>query len=137
MSSLFKIRNKRRFLIAAMTELAGSAFVSFEGDLNGTALNRATGASSDETPALKRNTLWPKQDFIILSLETETVRPIMAAIGATVPRRIVHIQIEKNGRLELGLYDNFSPKGMFFGSAVTPALIESLQNEGVLSPWTD
>jgi hypothetical protein len=61
----------------------------------------------------------------------------MAAIGATVPRRIVHIQIEKNGRLELGLYDNFSPKGMFFGSAVTPALIESLQNEGVLSPWTD
>jgi hypothetical protein len=137
MSSLFKIRNKRRFLIAAMTELAGSAFVSFEGDLNGTALNRATGASSDETPALKRNTLWPEQDFIILPLETETVRPIMAAIGATVPRRIVHIQIEKNGRLELGLYDNFSPKGMFFGSAVTPALIESLQNEGVLSPWTD
>jgi hypothetical protein len=36
------------------------------------------GASSDETQVLKRNTLWPKQDFVVLPLEAEMVGPIMA-----------------------------------------------------------
>jgi hypothetical protein len=42
------------------------------------------------------------------------VGPIMAAVGGTVPRGIIHIQVQKDGRLELGLYDNFAPKCMFF-----------------------
>jgi len=137
MSSLYKVRDKRRFLMAALRELAGSAFVSFEGDLSGTALIGATSASDDQTKALKRNTLWPKQDFVVLPLEAETVGSIMTAVGGTVPRSILHIQVEKDGRLELGLYDNFAPRGMFFGSAVTPQFIETLQNENVLSLWTE
>ena len=123
--------------MAALRELAGSAFVSFEGDLSGTALIGATSASDDQTKALKRNTLWPKQDFVVLPLEAETVGSIMTAVGGTVPRSILHIKVEKDGRLELGLYDNFAPKGMFFGSAVTPQFIETLQNENVLSLWTE
>jgi len=123
--------------MAALRELAGSAFVSFEGDLSGTALIGATSASDDQTKALKRNTLWPKQDFVVLPLEAETVGSIMTAVGGTVPRSILHIQVEKDGRLELGLYDNFAPRGMFFGSAVTPQFIETLQNENVLSLWTE
>jgi len=123
--------------MAALRELAGSAFVSFEGDLSGTALIGATSASDDQTKALKRNTLWPKQDFVVLPLEAETVGSIMTAVGGTVPRSILHIKVEKDGRLELGLYDNFAPRGMFFGSAVTPQFIETLQNENVLSLWTE
>jgi len=123
--------------MAALRELAGSAFVSFEGDLSGTALIGATSASDDQTKALKRNTLWPKQDFVVLPLEAETVGSIMTAVGGTAPRSILHIQVEKDGRLELGLYDNFAPRGMFFGSAVTPQFIETLQNENVLSLWTE
>jgi hypothetical protein len=61
----------------------------------------------------------------------------MTAVGGTVPRSILHIKVEKDGRLELGLYDNFAPRGMFFGSAVTPQFIETLQNENVLSLWTE
>jgi hypothetical protein len=137
MPSLYKVRDKRRFLMAALRELAGSAFVSFEGDLSGTALTGAIGASDEETKALKRNTLWRKQDFVVLPLEAETVGSIMAAVGGTVPRSILHIQVEKDGRLELGLYDNFAPKGMFFGPAVTPQFIGTLQNEDVLSPWSE
>jgi hypothetical protein len=137
MRSLYKVRDKRRFLMAALQELAGSAFVSFEGDLSRTGLIGATGASADETKALKRNTLRPKQDFVVLPLEAETVRSIMAAVGGTVPRSILHIQVEKDGRLELGLYDNFDRRGIFFGPAVTPTFIGTLQNEGVLSPWTE
>jgi hypothetical protein len=70
------------------------------------------------TEVLKRNTLWPKQDFVVLPLEAKTVGPIVAAVGGTVPKSILHIQAEKCGRLELGFYDNFASKGMFFGPAV-------------------
>ena len=116
MPNLYKVRDKRRFLAAALAELAGVAQVSFEGDLSSTSLFDVAGASSDETQVLKRNTLWPKQDFVVLPLEAEMVGPIMAAVGGTVPRGIIHIQVQKDGRLELGLYDNFAPKSMFFGT---------------------
>ena len=46
-----------------MEELAGGAHVSFEGDLRGLRLLSIPGASEEPTAALKRNTLWPKQDF--------------------------------------------------------------------------
>ena len=78
--------------MTALRQLAGSAFVSFEGDLAGTALSSIKGATGDETQALKRNTLRPRQDFVILPLEAETITSIMAAVGGTVPRNILHIQ---------------------------------------------
>jgi hypothetical protein len=69
-----------------MRELVGTARISFEGDLNATAVAHLAGASADETEILKRNTLWPKQDFVVLPLETDLVGAIIAAIGGTVPR---------------------------------------------------
>jgi hypothetical protein len=132
-----KVRDKRKFLLAVLRQLAGAAFVSIEGDLSGTSLVRVSGASGDESELLKRNTLWPKQDFILLPLEVETVEQIVAAVGGTVPSGILHIQIQKDGRLEFGSYDNFSPNGMFLGPALTPSFINRLRTDGVLSPWSE
>ncbi len=137
MPPLYKVRDKRAFLTAAFGELAGSAMVSFEGSLSGTGLLNMTGSSDDETKVLKRNTLWPKQDFIVLPLEPETAASIMNAIGGTVPRGIIHIQVEKADRLQLGLYDNFAPKAMLFGPALTPQILETFQNHGLISTWTE
>ena len=137
MPLLYKVRDKRRFLAAALAELAGDAQVSFEGDLSSTSVSDVAGASSDETQILKRNTLWPKQDFVVLPLQAEMVRPIMAAVGGTVPRGLVHVQVQKEGQLQLGLYDNFAPKSMFLGSGLTPSFIATLQEAGVVAHWTE
>ena len=102
-----------------------------------TSLSDVVGASSDETQDLKRNTLWPKQDFIFLPLEAEMVRPIMAAVGGTVPRGLIHVQIQKEGRLQLGLYDNFALDSMFFGPGLTPSFIATMQEAGVLTHRTE
>ena len=118
----------------SVTDQRGSAC---EGNLSGTSLFDVAGASSDETQVLKRNTLWPKQDFVVLPLEAEMVGPIMAAVGGTVPRGIIHIQVQKDGRLELGLYDNFAPKFMFFGSSLTSTFLATLQDTGTLVHWTE
>ena len=58
------VRDKRRLLLVMMEKLAGGAHISFEGDLSALRLSDIPGASQEETGALKRNTLWPKQDFI-------------------------------------------------------------------------
>jgi hypothetical protein len=134
---LYKIRDKRRFLIAAMRELAGTARISFEGDLSATSVTQLAGASPDETEILKRNTLWPKQDFVVLPLETDLVGAIIAAVGGTVPRGIPPIQIEKDNRLELGLYDNCAPKASFFGPSLPPSFFANLQGDGIISQWTE
>jgi hypothetical protein len=137
MPLLYKVRDKRRFLAAALAQLAGDAQVSFEGDLSMTSLSNVPGASNDETQVLKRGTLWPKQDFVVLPLEVEMVRPIMAAVGGTVPRGLIHVQVQKEGRLQLGLYDSFDPNCMFLGPGLTPSFIATLQEAGVLTHWIE
>jgi len=127
----WKVRDKRKFLIAAMTELAGDAHISLEGDLSVTRVLNLTEASGDETAILKRNTTWPVQDFVVLPLEPESIKMIVANIGGTVPRGIIHIQIEKCSKLELGLYDSF--RSLFFGSRLTQEFFERLVLEDVLA----
>jgi hypothetical protein len=64
-------------------------------------------------------------------------KSIIAAIGGTVPNAIIHIQIEKDGLLQFGAYDNFHPKCIYFGSAVNEAVIESLVSQGIMRPYTE
>ena len=54
---LWKILDKRRFLIAAMQELAGTARISFEGDLSATGVSRIADASGDETRPQKKHSM--------------------------------------------------------------------------------
>src|SRR5260370_14868086 len=98
------VRDKRGFLLAIMEELARNAHISFEGNLSNLRLGSVPGASEAETVVLKRNTLWPKQDFIVLPLEPSTGKAILSAIGGTVPKSIIHVQIENEGVLEFGAY---------------------------------
>ncbi len=130
----WRVRNKTRFLESVMTELAGSAHISFEGDLSALKLYVLPGASHEETVILKRNTLRPKQDFVVVPLEASTEGAIIAAIGGTVPRAILHIQIEKNGRLEFGTYDTFHPECFTIGSGLESAFFDELLSEGILGP---
>jgi hypothetical protein len=132
----WKVRDKRKFLIAVMTQLAGDAHLSLEGDLSVTKLFDLAEASGNETAILKRNTTWPVQDFVVLPLEADLIKRIVASIGGTVPRAILHIQIEKRGQLELGLYDNFGPDTSFFGPRLTPEFFGRLESEGVLRRMT-
>jgi hypothetical protein len=127
------VRDKRGFLSAVLCELAGDTHVSFEGDLRGLRILDFPGASSTETTVLKRNTIWPPQDFVVLPLEASSINPILAAICNHVPRRVIHIQIEKSGRLAFGAYDNFDPDCLFLGDAVPSGFLDVLVSRNLLS----
>ena len=99
------VKDRKGVLLAMMEALAGEAHLSLEGDLRRFALTRIAGASEQETASLKRSTRWPQQDFIVLPLESATIKTVMAAIGGSVPRRILHVQIERRGNLEFAAYE--------------------------------
>jgi hypothetical protein len=129
----WRVLDKARLLLVFLEELSGNAHVSFEGNLKNLALLRFPNVSSKETDSLRRNTRWPEQDFIVVPLEPSDCKRILNAIGGSVPRSILHIQIEKDGALQFGAYDNFHSEGIFFGPAIEKTLIESLITQGVIS----
>jgi hypothetical protein len=124
------VHDKSRLLLALMEELAGDAHISFEGDPPQCKLKSFLGASEEETFALKRNTIWPKQDFIVVRVEPAMGNTILSALGGNVPRAV--IQIENANALAFGAYDNFDPECIFFGCAVPQALLQALAVKGVL-----
>ena len=127
------VRDKPAFLHRLMTELAGNAHMSLEGDLSRCRLSDGRVVARDETAVLKRGTLVPKQDFVVVALTPETVAPILQQVmAAGLKRAIIHLQIERNGVLELGAYDNFDPNHVVTGPGISGELLDELKGKHIL-----
>jgi len=127
------VRDKPAFLHRLMVELAGDAHISLEGDLSSCRFPDDLVVTRDETSVLKRGTLVPKQDFVVLRLNPETIDPIFEQMmTASLKRAIVHVQIERNGVRELGAYDNFHPECVVTGPGVSPEVLDELKKKNVL-----
>jgi hypothetical protein len=126
------VRDRTGLLLAVAEQLAGNARISFEGDLRNTRLNKLSGASEEETTILKRNTTWPKQDFVVLPLLPAMSKPLLSALGGALPNSVIHVQIEKDNVTEFAAYDNFQHS--FFGKGLSKHFLDSLVSLGVLKP---
>ena len=115
-----------------MEELAGDAHISFEGDSRILGLTNVPGASQIENAVLKRNTSLPRQEFVVVPLEPSSISTVFTKIGGTIPKSVLHIQIEKNGKLEFGSYDSFHPGCIVFGNAIKGTFLDSLISDGLL-----
>jgi len=124
------IRDKQRFLSICMDVLDGAAHMSFEGDLSGCTLQELDGSSQVESILLRRNTIRPIQDFVVVPLEPTSKKQIMAALGGTLPKAVLHIQIEKDGQLHLGMYDQ--RYAFFFATPLSQRLKKQLIEERVI-----
>jgi|SRR5208337_2092981 len=133
-SANWQVRDKPGLLLAILEELGGNVHISFERDLHGFNLSKFPGVSDQETAILKRNTVWPRQHFLVIPLESSMGQKIFPALSGAVPQRIMHIQIEKDGVLQFGTYDNFDPACLFWGPALNQEFVESLAGRGVLEP---
>jgi hypothetical protein len=127
------VEDKYRLLVAVISELADTGHISLEGSLSVFNLATLPGASNSETNVLKRNTIWPKQDFLVFPIEPPITDALFKRLGYRVPKRIIHIQIEKNGILEFGAYDTFHPDCISWGPTLKGPFVESLLAQGILS----
>jgi hypothetical protein len=116
-----------------MDEFAGGGQISLEGDLSQCKFADDLVVSVEAMGLLVRNTLFPRQDFIVLRLEPETVAPIFKQVmAAGLSRAIIHVQIERAGVLQLGAYDNFDNGCVVTGPGVSAALLAELKSKNVL-----
>ena len=68
-------KNRPQLLFAIMRELAGDkAWISFEGRLIHTDLMKIGGVAFEETELLRRATIAPKLDFLVLPLTRDSLQ---------------------------------------------------------------
>jgi len=122
---------------ALARELVGNAHMSIMGRIKGLNLEDIPGAAKAETAVLRHQTLFsiPREDFIVLPVEPETVEIILARIPAECWNefRITHVQIEKDGKLEFSGCDYFDVNSTWVGDAVSENLLAGLVSNGILN----
>lgn len=124
-------RDRPGLLFAMMRTFASDqSRIAFEGNLAATELYGLRGASYEETPILKRATTAPRLDFVVLSLVPARVPEIEKAIRSKIAfgqyRGIIHVQIEANGELAFGVYDNFHPETVLVYGPIETAVLDGL-----------
>jgi hypothetical protein len=130
-------KHKPELLFAVMRTLAQEdARISFEGRLSHTELTKMADASLDETEVLKRNTTSPRMDFVVLPLTPATVPEIEKAIVSKVAFKnnagIVHVQIDRQGRLAFVACDHFHEDCVWVSEAVPETFLAELVRNRVL-----
>jgi hypothetical protein len=125
----------RALLHALLPRLAGGAHIALEGRLADLHLDLAT--MRRPIQALRRQTMYPPQDFLVAPLERSTVAPVLEACGRGLcgPRGLeplIHVQVEKDGTLQMQACDNFDPDCTWVGPAVPVEVLQALVNQGVL-----
>jgi hypothetical protein len=130
------VRDKPGLLHRFMREFAGGQ-MSLEGNLSNCKFANEMVVGRDEVGLLKRSTLYPIQDFVVLRLNAETIAPIFKEVQAAgLSRAIIHVQIEHGGVLQLGAYDNFHSDCVVDGPSVSQALLAELKEKHVLRDYS-
>ena len=134
-------KHKPELLFALMRTLAREdARISFEGRLSHTELVKIAGASLNETEVLKRNTTSPRMDFVVLPLTPGTAPEIEKAIVSKVAFKdyagIVHVQIERQGRLAFLACDHFHEDCVWVSEAVPATFLAELVKNRVLYSYS-
>jgi len=113
--------------------------IAFEGNLAATELYRFEGSSYDETEILKRATIAPRLDFVVLPLALARVPQIQKAIESRIAfggnRGIIHVQIEAGGELVFGAYDNFHRDTVVVKGAIDKAVLDDLVKNRTLKSY--
>ena len=139
MNPTYQLRTKHKpeLLYAMMRALAGEdSKISFEGRLSNTDLVKVDGVEFEETELLRRGTLQPQLDFLVLPLTPVSLPTIKKAIDSKIAfsrnAGIVHVQIEKHGEIAFAAYDRFHEDCVVAYPAVSEALLNELVERRVL-----
>lgn len=125
-------RDKPGLLRSMMEECVGDSLISFEGTLESLSFYSWPSASFVETDSLKRQTISPELDFVVLPLDHTTFPVIWKELSEKdhlVHEGIIHVQIAKAGKLVFGGYDNFHRECTVSYAGIPKVLLESLKSK--------
>jgi hypothetical protein len=141
MKQIYHLHAKHRphLLWAMMQALAGrDARISFEGRLSHTSLVRIKGARFEENEVLRRETVHPQLDFLVLpltrvSLPSLALEALKIAFGDCAGT--IHVQIENHGKIAFAVYDLFHEDCAVAYPGVPLALLDELVEKGALRSY--
>jgi hypothetical protein len=125
-----------KLMEAMLQEFAENGRLSLEGVLKYLNLKRLHNISRWPDGALRRNSSESTDDFVIIPLDSATVQFLIKSVlpSVGIRRRIVHVQIEQNGRLVFGAYDWFHPECVWV--KVSEEILKNLKEGGILRSYT-
>lgn len=118
-----------------MKEFANHSYISFEGALANLEFYDWPIASYVETSTLKRQTVSPELNFVVIPLTDQTLSDIWKELSKKdhlAREGIIHVQIESDGKLVFGGYDNFHRECTVAYSGVSAAFLDGLKGKGVI-----
>jgi len=134
-----RVRDCQGLLWALLREYEGRSQLSLEGDLSALRDARFADSSMEETGGLKRQTLHPELDFLVVPVTAANVRILKPLLSrpAMLGRdgSIVHVQLAVDGTLALVACDNFHDDCTAASNAVSTELLTQLTSKGVLRGW--
>lgn len=143
MRQIYRLRTKHkpRLLFAMMHALASDdAVICFEGWLALTDLAKIEGVRLNETDVLRRQTLEPRMDFLVLPLTQASLPAIEKAVNSKIAfsgcAGIVHVQIESHGQIAFAAYDEFTPDCAVAYPAVSVSLLDELVQKHILYSYS-
>lgn len=134
-----KVRDCHGTLWALYGHFEGQVLASFEGDLTNLRLHELPGASTAETTALRRQTLEPELDFVVVPVDTETVPLLQKRLAAPGllggNGAVIHTQIGLGDDWLFIAADNFHDDCTVVSAEVPEPLLQELRLHGVLRDY--
>lgn len=131
-----EVRDCAGTLWALYARYEGRAIASFEGDLCSLRLDELTGSSFHETPALRRQTIDPRLDFVTVPVNRDTIPELKRRFSASgvlgSDGAVIHTQLAVGNDLLLIAGDNFHDECTVVSIAVPEELLETMRSRGIL-----
>lgn len=131
-------RDKPGLLTNLMKYLAGNAHILLQGNLDNCDFSSIPRVFGNNNLPLHPLINVDDGPFVILRLEPETIRPILARVlpQGRIVYEIGYILIEKNGRLEFMAGDNFHNECISVGPGISEDMLKELVKRGILRGYT-
>lgn len=136
-----EVRDCQGVLWAFYRMYEGKSVASFEGDLSRLGLEELPGASSQESGSLRRQTLEPQLDFIVVPINSATVPELKRRLAShgVLGRAgsVIHTQLAAGEELLFVACDNFHDDCTVASSSVPEPFLKEMLSRGLLRAYSD
>ena len=136
-----EVRDCQGTLWAFYRQYEGQAVASFEGNLASLKLQELPGSSTQETSTIRRQTIEPELDFVVVPINQETVRELKNRLSShgVLGREgaVIHTQLSVGDNLVLIACDNFHRECTVASMAVPEPFLKEMQSHGLLRAYSD
>lgn len=120
-----------------MRALVGDSQIALEGNLATCDFSKVEDYRVTSFGELHRVDDGRESDYQVFELNSDTLEPLLEQVLSEdrLSDDIEHIQIQRNGQLQVLIGDNFHDECVSVGPAITIGLLEGLKSQGIIRSY--